>query len=406
MSGLLGNLLGNVLGITVGTNSTIDQSGSVTLNLGLLGTATVTRDSGTPPSDPVVVNATLASADVLDTVNVTNHAELIIDGLAGVTALMTYNISNGGTLSLSPAIDANILTTINFGSGGGTLVVPSNLSLDIASSITGFGAGDAIDYTGAATGLGALSYSSSSNVTTVPIVDGAGNTVKTLFLTGNLSKSLTSVPNGSGGVVIELSCLLEGTLVATPTGEQPVESLAEGDLVLTPQGARRVIWMGRRQVELDRHPNPEAIRPIRIRAGAFGLNRPTRDVLLSPDHAVFVDGMLVPIRYLQNGRSIAPDHGIPAPVYYHVELAQHAVIYASGLPVETYLETGGRGAFANAEGPVQLHADFTFRQWEAEGFAPVVISGPAVERVRAHLAAIAAAMAEIAPGAEAEAIAA
>ena len=319
---------------------------------------------------------------------------------------LTYNISNGGTLSLSPVIDASILTTINFGSGGGTLIVPSNLSLDVASSINGFGAGDAIDYTGAATGLGPLSYSSSSNVTTVPIVDGAGNTVKTLFLTGDLSKTLTAVPNGAGGVVIELSCLLEGTLVATPTGERPVETLAEGDLVLTPQGARRITWVGRRQVELDRHPNPEAIRPIRVQAGAFGLSRPSRDVLLSPDHAVFVEGMLVPIRYLQNGRSIAPDHGIPAPTYYHIELAQHAVIYASGLPVETYLETGGRSAFTNAQGPVQLHADFTFRQWEAEGFAPVVISGPRVERFRAHLAAIAAAMPQIAPGAEAEALAA
>lgn len=402
MSGLLGNLLG----VTVGTGTTIDQSGTVTLDLGLLGTATITRDAGTPPSDPVVVNATLASVDALDTVNVTNHAELIIDGLAGVTALMTYNISNGGTLSLSPAIDASILTTINFGSGGGTLVLPSNLSLDIASAITGFGAGDAIDYTGAATGLGTLSYSSSANVTTVPIVDGTGNTVKTLFLTGDFSNTLISVPNGAGGVVIELSCLLEGTLVAMPTGERPVETLAEGDLVLTPQGARRITWIGRRQVELDRHPNPEAIRPIRIRAGAFGVGRPSRDVLISPDHAVFVDGMLVPIRYLQNGRSIAPDHDIPAPTYYHVELAQHAVIYASGLPVETYLETGGRSAFSNAEGPVQLHADFTFRQWEAEGFAPVVITGPAVDRVRSHLAAIAAAMAGIVPGAEAEALAA
>ncbi|GAN76124.1 Hint domain-containing protein [Acidisphaera rubrifaciens] len=402
MSGVLGSLLG----VTIGSNSTIDQSGSVTLNLGVLGTTTVTRDSGTPPSDPVIVNATLASVDALDTVNVTNNAELIIDGLAGVTALMTYNISNGGTLSLSPAIDASILTTINFETGGGTLIVPSNLSLDIGSSITGFGAGDAIDYTGAATGLGTVTYSNSTGVTSVPIVDGAGNTVKTLFLTGNFANMLTAIPNGAGGVVIELSCLLEGTLVATPTGERPVEALAEGDLVLTPQGARRITWVGRRQVELDRHPNPEAVRPVRVRAGAFGIGRPNRDVLISPDHAVFVDGMLVPIRYLQNGRSIAPDHDIPAPTYYHVELAQHAVIYASGLPVETYLETGGRGAFTNAEGPVQLHADFTFRQWEAEGFAPVVISGPAVERVRSHLAAIADALPVIAPGNEAQARAA
>ena len=33
--------------------------------------------------------------------------------------------------------------------------------------------------------------------------------------------------------------------------------------------------------------------------------------------------------------------------YWHVELAAHTVLYAEGVPAESYLDTGNRGAFAN-----------------------------------------------------------
>lgn len=39
---------------------------------------------------------------------------------------------------------------------------------------------------------------------------------------------------------------------------------------------------------------------------------------------------------------------VEAVASYHVELARHDILLAEGLPVESYLETGGRAAFANA----------------------------------------------------------
>jgi hypothetical protein len=68
---------------------------------------------------------------------------------------------------------------------------------------------------------------------------------------------------------------------------------------------------------------------------------PRRDLLLSPDHAVYVDGALIPIRYLINGRSIVPTASRTV-IYYHLELPRHDVLLAEGLPAESYLDTGNR----------------------------------------------------------------
>ena len=94
-------------------------------------------------------------------------------------------------------------------------------------------------------------------------------------------------------------------------------------------------------------------RPIRILAHAFGKGAPLRDLRLSPDHAVFVDGALVPIRYLLNGTTIARE-AVAEVTYYHIQLENsagapsHEIVYAEGLPVESYLNTGNRSALDDA----------------------------------------------------------
>jgi hypothetical protein len=72
--------------------------------------------------------------------------------------------------------------------------------------------------------------------------------------------------------------------------------------------------------------------------------------------------------------------------YFHIELEQHDIVLADGLPVESYLDTGSRTAFANGGAAIQLHPNFadarTSLRWEAEGCAPLVVSGPQIERAR------------------------
>ena len=146
-------------------------------------------------------------------------------------------------------------------------------------------------------------------------------------------------------------CYAAGTRILTVTGERTVESLMQGDIVLTlasgelvPQPVR---WIGRRRIDLTAHPRPETVAPVRIRRGAFAENMPHRDLLVSPDHAVFVDGKLICARQLVNGTTIRQETGWAAVEYFHVELDAHAILLAEGLPAESYLNTGNRGFFAN-----------------------------------------------------------
>jgi len=48
--------------------------------------------------------------------------------------------------------------------------------------------------------------------------------------------------------------------------------------------------------------------------------------------------------------------------YYHVELDDHDLLLAEGLPVESYLDTGDRSNFENGGGPIALHPDFSTRR--------------------------------------------
>ena len=93
-----------------------------------------------------------------------------------------------------------------------------------------------------------------------------------------------------------------------------------------------VKWIGRRRINLAAHPRPETVAPVRIARGAFSDNMPHRDLWLSPDHAVFVDGKLIGIRQLVNGTTIRQDMGATAVEYYHVEMEQHTILAAEGLP--------------------------------------------------------------------------
>jgi len=73
-----------------------------------------------------------------------------------------------------------------------------------------------------------------------------------------------------------------------------------------------------------------------------------RDLLVSPDHALLVDGILIHAGALVNGASITRETGAPATfVYYHVELDDHSLVLAEGVPAETFIDHVERLAFDN-----------------------------------------------------------
>jgi hypothetical protein len=165
-------------------------------------------------------------------------------------------------------------------------------------------------------------------------------------------------------IPFSFACFVAGTRILTDDGKVPVETLRVGQqvVVVRPDGMRAVQsirWIGHRSIDLTRHANPRHAMPIRIRADAFADGEPARDLLVSPDHAIYVGGLLIPARLLLNGGSIVREDSLRTVRYFHVELDRHDILLAEGLPTESYLDTGNRGVFENADVPMVLHPDLT-----------------------------------------------
>jgi hypothetical protein len=192
----------------------------------------------------------------------------------------------------------------------------------------------------------------------------------------------------------ETPCYCHGTRILTDHGATAVEDLHIGDRVVTLSGAARPIrWIGHRHLDLMRHPAPERVQPIRIRADAVAGAVPCRDLRVSPDHAVLLDGVLVPARLLVNGASIERDIQCDNVTYYHVELETHDILLAEALPAESFLDTGNRGMFENADEPLILHPVFPHpdeddgqRQRIARSCRPIVDDAAGVETIWRRLA--------------------
>ncbi len=149
----------------------------------------------------------------------------------------------------------------------------------------------------------------------------------------------------------DVPCFLRGTRIRAESGEIAVEHLTIGDLVWTAGGElRQVRWIGRRRYLRHKLVSPfwPRIAPVRIRRDALGPGCPSRDLLVSPEHSLFLQGHLINAKNLVNGRSIAPDLSIGDVEYFHIELDRHAVIFAENAAAETYLDNGNAAQFDNA----------------------------------------------------------
>ena len=225
-------------------------------------------------------------------------------------------------------------------------------------------------------------------------------TIRTALLNTTVATASLSGKVATGGrldvqalvATAGVPCFAEGTRLLTRRGEVAVEDLRPGDEAVTLLGGPLVpiAWIGRRRMACATMARPADAWPLRVRADAFAPGQPHSDVFLSPDHAVFADGVLVPIRYLENGTTIArlPRDEV---TYFHVELARHDVLLAQGLPAESYLDTGNRGDFEGIASPSDAPRQrLALRTWRQRACAPLCLHGPALARLRARLAARAA----------------
>ena len=242
------------------------------------------------------------------------------------------------------------------------------LSGTVGAALTGVEVGDSLALPGSSvdsvtfgassmaivTNLGTTTFSNVSYGTTKP----ESYTVGTDPITGEQMLTFTV-------------CFCKGSLIATPTGNVEVENLSVGDMVTTWSGAvRPIVWIGTGKV-LATRGRRNAATPVIVRKGALADNVPHRDLRVTKGHSLHLDGVLIPVEFLVNHRSIIWDDRAQEVELYHIELETHDVLLANGAPAESYRDDGNRWLFQNTNSGWDLPAQTPC--------APVLTGGPVVD---------------------------
>lgn len=298
----------------------------------------------------------------------------------------TYTVFSLGTGAIIDPIDGNtlaedaeLLVGLTFGETGNglntnlvTMSAPSNLNSGVKGVYdqdnnpdeTFFIDGVAATFDATVEYNATITYTDGTTaiITAVIVQDTAGNLYWAPELVLNadqvaiesqkiLSLTLDSVANAdSDGLVIDrydsnpVPCYVAGTLIETPDGGRPIESLVAGDLVECLNDEPQVIrWIGSNTVI-----GTGKLAPVRICAGALGEGIPKRDLLVSRQHRMLVSSkvcermfgakeVFVPAIKLTALPSIFVEEDEHEVTYYHIKTETHGVIYAEGAPSETLL---------------------------------------------------------------------
>lgn len=145
-----------------------------------------------------------------------------------------------------------------------------------------------------------------------------------------------------------VACFVPGNHVRSLKGDVPVESLEPGDQVATLDGRAQTVRLvlNRQLTAEDLLANPN-LRPVRITAGAMGHGLPRRDLLVSPQHRMLVNGpaclrvlgeeeALISARKLTELPGVYVDMELAEVCYVHLVFDEHQIVFAEGAPSESF----------------------------------------------------------------------
>ncbi|KXV27939.1 Hint domain-containing protein [Gluconobacter japonicus] len=322
-----------------GTTEDFDLKSSFYENL----TATPVHIQGAQFVTGTTLDVTILSDGLLDVTGVASHVVISSGGLllaeTGST-LSDISVSSGGVIELST---------------GTTITDPISVQSGAAFIFAG------IDNSNNTISAAIVSKSSETSGTAILDVLSAGSVLREVQIQGDFTSPLYFTRAASGNAFemgFGTPCYCPGTLIATEEGEIPVENLQVGTRVQTASGEIRPIrWIGRRAYDpIFAYGNRDVL-PILLRKGSLGNTLPRRDLTVSPLHAMFVDGYLIPALHLVNGLSIIQIEKPDQISYIHIELETHDILLAEGAPSESFIDDGSRGMFHNAHEYSELYPD-------------------------------------------------
>ena len=349
-------------GLSLGDgNDTIDATGSGTTYMGTLDTGAGDDEVSL---EGIEVHTGFDTGSGNDTINLVNSevdpklftgdGDDTITGSAG--SILNNGAKTGEGNDRVTFSDMTVNGNIELEEGDDVIIVNNTL---INNSIIAGDGNDKVAISDGSTVWGGLNGGFGIDSLSVPvgttIWDQSGNTyVVADGMTYAVSSGSFRLPSGRviryrhfEDASSSFPCFVAGTMIDTPQGRVPVETLKPGDEVTSlDHGAVEVTWIGMRRLSAADLTDMPSLCPVRIPAGALGIGAPERDLVVSPQHRVLIDSdisermtgeaqLLVPAVKLVGYNGIETIPAADGVTYVHFTCAEHEVVFANGCPSES-----------------------------------------------------------------------
>jgi hypothetical protein len=300
----------------------------------------VNQPSGRTMPDPFLSEIKYLGNANLDFIEVAVDAGTDVSNLVVTVYRANGNVRSSNNLSVLTPTTVNGYDVYLIQNGDATnfngVGLSQAVSLSEGSTVYQF-----VSFSDTAGGVTATSGPASGLTSTDIGQAGAGSSLETQDQGGSYFVQTSPDPNN-------VTCFVAGTRIETSEGQVPVEKLAQGMDIRTLDGSLKPLKLVLKsrvtESELSRNTT---LWPVRIHAGALGLNVPQRDVLVSRQHRMLVSSPISQRMFGQRKVLVSavrltalPGIYVEKPVgdieYFHLLFDEHEVIFADGAPTESF----------------------------------------------------------------------